>query len=94
MFINAVINLYAGAFASCTESHVTWKDGHETTQEEAELIDAERGRLESNQPIFEEINRLESMITNRRMRENALRADDEWLFNQDALIVTERAKLL
>lgn len=56
-------------------------------------IQAECERLAAQQVIFEEIARLESEVTPRRIREAVLGTDDGWLANQEALIAAERSKL-
>ncbi len=53
----------------------------------AELI------VDSNNVALIEIVRLESEVTQRRLREGALSVDGGWLANQDALITIERNKL-
>lgn len=58
-------------------------------------IDVEVAKLEITEPALQEIKRLEALITSRRLREALLtQAGKDWLTNQDALIATERAKLL
>lgn len=56
-------------------------------------IQAECERLAAQQVIFEEIARLESEVTPRRIREAVLGTDGGWLANQEALIAAERSKL-
>jgi len=57
-------------------------------------ISTEQTRLESRQAILDEINALESQVTNRRLREATLTSEGKaWLTNLEALIQVERDKL-
>lgn len=62
----------------------------ETAEKEAEYLAEAPERVK--QSIKNKINDLEAQITPRRLREAVL-GNVEWLANQEALIVTERAKL-
>ena len=54
-------------------------------------IDAELARLQARQVILNEIERLESEVTQRRLRDAY--ADSTWMDAQEAKIAVERAKL-
>ena len=61
--------------------------------EEFEARKAEWEAGASARAASAEIDRLESEVTQRRLREAALGTDDGWLAAQEALIAAERAKL-
>ena len=67
----------------------------EWTSQEAELTQVEVDTVDDSpslpQLALKEIIKLESQVTNRRLREAY--ADSTWLDAQEALIATERAKL-
>jgi hypothetical protein len=75
-------NTYAGLIA------------HDGTVFPTELeIQTECERLAAQQVVLVEIARLESEVTQRRLREATLGTDGGWLANQEALIAAERSKL-
>lgn len=92
--MQAVLNLRPGAEVTITGDDSSQITIHDDTvlPTEAEL-QAECERLTAQQVIFEEIARLESEVTPRRMREAVLGTDGGWLANQEALIAAERSKL-
>jgi len=79
-------------------------DGEDTVITETEVTSTAKKRAMTVGEIasrdsgaaLAEINRLEAEMTPRRMREHALGIEEpvNWLADQDALIVLERAKLL
>lgn len=73
---------------------INTKTGKETTRKPTELEqtvwDSGKARELDDAPL-REIHRLESQVTQRRLREAY--ADSTWLDAQEALIATERAKL-
>ena len=79
-------------------------DGEDTVITETEVTSTAKKRAMTAGEIasrdsgaaLAEINRLEAEMTPRRMREHALGIEEpvNWLADQDALIVLERAKLL
>ena len=78
-------------------------DGEDTVVTETEVTSTQKKRAmtageiasRDSDAALVEINRLEAEMTPRRMREHALGIEDpvNWLADQDALIVLERAKL-
>ena len=78
-------------------------DGEDTVVTETEVTSTQKKRAmtageiasRDSDAALAEINRLEAEMTPRRMREHALGIEEpvNWLADQDALIVLERAKL-
>jgi len=92
--IQAILNLRPGAEVSIADNDSSQITVHDDTilPTEDELA-AECARLDAQQNLLAEIHRLESEVTQRRLREATLGTDGGWLANQEALIAAERGKL-
>ena len=70
------------------------RDGIDELTSEAQALALEEWLADSvKRDAQVEIERLEALITNRRLRDHALGTGGDWLEDQEALIAVERAKL-
>jgi hypothetical protein len=72
------------------ETTIEWLDSDQSRPSEDEIL-AECERLDTRQVILDAIERLESEVTQRRIRDAY--ADSTWMDAQEAKIAVERAKL-
>jgi hypothetical protein len=91
----AILSLLPGAEFSVADedsTKVTFHDDNVLPSDDEILVECER--LDARAVVMAEVERLEGLVTQRRIRDSVTTDDGkQWMVDQEALIATERGKL-